>query len=130
MNYPTKNPCTMFLSLILILTSFQTISYGDSKRLMHSSDDRIEKTNNQDVKASLEYSSRSGSKTINFTEEELRRIEKDIEYLREKLTREGVKCCAPRRKLSDCIWECCDNSQIRTCDPTLVKALESLIGRS
>ena len=125
-----KKLCTIFLSLLFILTNFQMISYGDSKRLLNNSDDRIQETTHQDVKATIDYSSASGSRTINFTQEELQRIENDIDYLREKLAREGVKCCAPRRKLSDCIWECCDNSQIRTCDPTLVKALESLLGRS
>jgi len=106
----------MFL-LLLIVVNFQIIPYG-------------QENTHQEVKASIEYSSESHTKKIDFTEEELTRIEEDINYLREKLARAGVECCAPRRKLGECIWECCDKSQIRTCDPTLVKALDSLLGRS
>jgi len=79
--------------------------------------------------ASIDFSDIEGKTiTIKFDEEDLRRVEKSPEYIYTKFHTAGVQCCEPRKKISDCIWRCCDGNQVRTCNPTLKYALDQLWG--
>ena len=76
--------------------------------------------------ATIEYTSNGRSVTVSFSEEDLRTVDRDPSFVLTNLRQSGVKCCAPRKKISKCIWECCDGSQTRTCNSTLLKALDTL----
>ena len=63
---------------------------------------------------------------VEFSEEELRKVQEDSRFVLQKLQENGVDCCGPREKLGDCVWRCCDGTQVRTCDAILTKALNEL----
>src|SRR5687768_8617664 len=63
---------------------------------------------------------------VKFSEDDLRKVQDDARYVLLKLAEKGAECCGPREKLSDCVWRCCDGTQVRTCNAILVKALNEL----
>jgi|GEM_PF-6351586 len=65
---------------------------------------------------------------VEFSEEDLKRVQEDASFVIRKLRENGTRCIEPRRKISDCIWECGDGNQIRTCNQILTKALDELGG--
>lgn len=67
------------------------------------------------------------SRTFTFTEEQVRSFEENPRNLIAFLSRSGTPCCEPRRRISRCIWACCDQStRIDTCHPRLQRVLEKL----
>ena len=46
----------------------------------------------------------------------------------EKLDLIGKKCCPPRKRIDECTWHCCNNRQVKTCNPILGEALEEKFG--
>jgi hypothetical protein len=79
--------------------------------------------------ASITYKTKSETITIQFSDKELEQIKDDPSVLETKLGAK-VKCCGPRKKISNCIWECCDGDQVKVgaCNQTLVTALEEIWG--
>jgi hypothetical protein len=63
---------------------------------------------------------------VEFTEDDLKRVQENARFVLTKLAENGAECCGPREKVSDCIWRCCDGTQVRTCHATLVEALNEL----
>src|ERR1044071_232975 len=68
------------------------------------------------------------STTITFSSEEMDKIEHEVEagdtqeaseYVSRKLAEAGVKCCQPRKRISDCVWRCCNKTMVTTCNQTL-----------
>ena len=80
----------------------------------------------QTAATSIEASQDGKIITVNFNQDELNRVSGSPAYIVEKLNAAGVKCCGKRKRISDCIWVCCEGNKIRTCDPVLIKALEQL----
>ena len=82
--------------------------------------------NSQTATTSIEVSQEGKIITVNFTQDELNKVTGSPVYIEEKLNAAGAKCCGKKKRISDCIWVCCEGNKIRTCNPVLVKALEQL----
>ena len=66
-------------------------------------------------------------RTLTFSESQLRDFEGDPRQLIRVLQDQGVACCSPRKRLSTCIWACCDEeTRIDTCGERLRRVLETL----
>jgi hypothetical protein len=117
----TKN----LILFLIILSHLFGDSHGNGSVRINSSADA------QPEEASITFSDRDRNTIIiKFDEEDLRRVERSPEYIYSKFQAAGVQCCEPRKKISDCIWRCCDGNQVRTCNPTLKKALDQLWGEN
>lgn len=64
---------------------------------------------------------------IEFTGEDLARAQSDPRAVLRKLEERGVKLCTERKRISSCIWVCCQD-KVRTCNKVLTTALEQLWG--
>jgi hypothetical protein len=80
----------------------------------------------QTAATSIEVSQEGKIITVTFNQDELNRVNGTPSYVVEKLNAAGVKCCGKKKRISDCIWVCCEGNKIRTCDPILIKALEQI----
>ncbi|MFY9556407.1 MAG: hypothetical protein WAV20_01135 [Blastocatellia bacterium] len=65
---------------------------------------------------------------VEFSDSDLRKVEADITYVITKMDREGARCCGKMRRVSECIWVCCDRQRTQTCHETLKQALKLLWG--
>jgi hypothetical protein len=68
---------------------------------------------------------------IEFTENDLTRVQAEPKYVLEKLSRNPhrVSCDGPRRRITDFIWVCRDGTRLRTTNATLLNALETIWGK-
>ncbi len=82
--------------------------------------------NSQTAAASIEASQEGKIITVTFNQDELNRVNGTPSYVEDKLKSAGVKCCGKKKRISDCIWVCCEGNKIRTCDPILIKVLEQI----
>jgi hypothetical protein len=83
--------------------------------------------NPQPASASIVVSQPGGkSATIKFTGNDLAQVQRDAKYVWKKLGASTVNCCVRAKRVSSCIWVCCNGKKLRTCDTILVKALEEL----
>ena len=64
---------------------------------------------------------------IEFTNDDLSRVQREPGFILHKFEEKGVKPCAERKRISNCIWVCCQD-RIRTCNKVLIKALEQIWG--
>ena len=64
---------------------------------------------------------------IEFTNDDLSRVQKEPGFVLHKFEEKGVKLCAERKRISNCIWVCCQD-RVRTCNRVLIAALEQLWG--
>src|SRR5215203_506270 len=64
--------------------------------------------------------------TLRFTPQELQRVAADPQFLLQRLKSAARNDCTYARRISSCIWACANGCKVRTCDPTLVSALERL----
>lgn len=62
--------------------------------------------------------------TFNFTSVELQQIERDYRLVMKKLGGVTSRDCTTPYRISSCIWACRNGRKIKTCNPTLVRALE------
>lgn len=64
--------------------------------------------------------------TIPFSTQELQQVERDPSFVLKKLGNVTARDCASSYRISDCIWSCKSKSsrKIKTCNPTLIRALE------
>ena len=62
--------------------------------------------------------------TVSFAPNELQQLESDPRFVLKKLGTETARDCAYPRRISSCIWACTSGRKIRTCNVTLVRALE------
>jgi hypothetical protein len=65
---------------------------------------------------------------VDFTEADLRNVEADVGYVLRKMDAAGARCCGKTRRISECIWACCDGRRTSTCNETLKQALKLLWG--
>ena len=80
-----------------------------------------------DEPAVLFYQPGSKAVKIEFTDEDLARVQSEPEFVLQKFDEKGIKPCAERKRISNCIWICCQD-RIRTCNKVLIKALEQIWG--
>lgn len=73
--------------------------------------------------ATVEFKGEKGKTTVMFSGEEIKRAKTNPQVVIDKLETSGARCCAPRQKISKCVYSCCDGNQVRTCDKTLGEAL-------
>jgi hypothetical protein len=99
------------ITLIITLGSVPTGTYGQS----------------EPVVATIEVREPAGKIwTVGFTRRDLDQVASDAKYVWKKMGSATSGCCESARRLSRCIWVCCNDRKIRTCDEPLVKALEEL----
>lgn len=60
---------------------------------------------------------------IVFTADDLLTIEGTPEALFDRLRSSAADCCLPRTRLGPCVWECCDQAKVDTCNETLKTAI-------
>jgi hypothetical protein len=80
-----------------------------------------------DEPAVLFYQPGSNVVRIDFTNDDLSRVQKEPGFVLHKFEEKGVKICADRKRISNCIWVCCQN-RVRTCNKVLITALEQIWG--
>jgi hypothetical protein len=80
-----------------------------------------------DESAILLYRPSSNVMRIEFTNADLERVRTEPGFVLRKLDEKGVKLCADRKRISNCIWVCCQD-RVRTCNPVLITALEQIWG--
>jgi hypothetical protein len=52
------------------------------------------------------------SKTLTFTGQQYAAFEESPTKLVNALAYEGVDCCAPQKKVSETVWQCCDGKPV------------------
>lgn len=64
--------------------------------------------------------------TLTFSPRDLEQIGANPQVLLKRLDRATKLDCEYRNRISSCIWACRNGRKVRTCHPTLVRALETV----
>jgi hypothetical protein len=74
----------------------------------------------QEAKQIIILGTKKSKQTIEFNADEVRNLLDDkakgnLMLLNSTFEKKGLTCCSPSKKLSKCIWSCCDGATINTC---------------